>query len=103
MLRWLVDIKMALANLRATRVRTMLTVLGIVIGVASVTAVMTLGEGAKNAVRGQISALGDNLLTIRPGKASRDGAGNIISYNYLASASQRIALLLPPPTAVSRR
>lgn len=86
-MRWFVNFKIALTNLRATRMRTMLTVLGIVIGVASVTVVLALGEGAKNMVRSQVEALGENVLTIRPGKAVRDADGRVNSYNFLAALS----------------
>ncbi len=87
MMRWLVDFKIALTNLKATKVRTMLTILGIVIGVSSVTVVFALGEGAKNMVRGQVQALGENMLTVRPGKAIRDANGKVTSYNFLAALS----------------
>lgn len=85
MLRWFSDFKIALNNLRATKMRTALTILGIVIGVTSVTGVLALAEGAKNIVRGQVQQLGSDLLTVRPGKATRDGAGNIVAYDYLAA------------------
>ncbi len=87
MLRWLTDAKIAFTSLRATRVRTTLTILGIVIGVAAMTAVLTLGEGAKNNLREQASKAGDNIVTIRPGKSMRDAVGNILNYNYLAAFS----------------
>lgn len=86
-MRWLVDFKIALTNLKATKVRTALTILGIVIGVASVTMVFALGEGAKNMVRGQVESLGENMLTVRPGKAQRDAANNVTGYNFLAALS----------------
>jgi ABC-type antimicrobial peptide transport system permease subunit len=79
------DLKIALKSLRATKTRTALTMLGIIIGVAAVTIVMALGEGAKQKVSEQAQALGNNLLTIRPGKAVRDGQGNITDYNFLAA------------------
>lgn len=87
MMRWLVDFKIAFTNLKAARVRTALTILGIVIGVASVTVVLALGEGAKNMIRGQIHTLGENMLTVRPGKAIRDEHGKVTSYNFLAALS----------------
>lgn len=79
------DVKIALKSLRATRVRTALTMLGIVIGVAAVTAVLALGEGAKQKIAEQTQALGPNLLTVRPGKATRDSQGNVLDYNLLAA------------------
>lgn len=84
-MRFITDFKLAVGNLRATRVRTTLTILGVIIGVTSVTAVLALTEGAKNAVSGQVTALGDDLLTIRPGKAKRDSGGTLTDYNYLAA------------------
>lgn len=85
MIRLFTNLKIALGNLRATRVRTALTVIGVVIGVTSVTTILALAEGAKNVVRGQVDELGNNLLTVRPGKATRDNFGKAIDYNYLAA------------------
>ena len=87
MLRWLVDLKIAYADLRATRVRTALTILGIMIGVSSVTAVLALGEGAKNMVSDQIKGLGDTIVTIRPGKIVFDAAGSIFTSGVLPTFS----------------
>lgn len=86
-MRFLADFKIAVTNLRATRLRTLLTILGIVIGVASVTVVFALGEGAKNMVRSQVQQLGEDMLTVRPGKAQRDANGVVTSYNFLAALS----------------
>lgn len=83
MTRWLVDLKIAINNLKATRVRTALTILGIIIGVASVTAVLALGEGAKNMVRGQIDQLGNDIITIRPGKIAVNEASSLLSSGIL--------------------
>jgi len=47
--------------------RAFLTVLGIFIGVAAIITMVTLGQGATLAVKAQISSLGNNLLTLRPG------------------------------------
>lgn len=84
-MRIFVNLKIALNNLRATRVRTALTILGVVIGVTSVTTILALAEGGKNVVRSQVGQLGSNLISVRPGKASRDADGNIVNYNYLAA------------------
>lgn len=53
--------------LSANRARSGLTILGIVIGIASVIAMVSIGEGAKNSIQGSIQSLGSNLLTILPG------------------------------------
>jgi putative ABC transport system permease protein len=54
--------------------RSFLTVLGIVIGVAAVITMVTLGNGATRMVADQISSLGSNLLILRPASASGRGA-----------------------------
>ncbi len=64
---------MALRALRANIFRTVLTLLGIIIGVGSVVAMMAIGEGAKQAVIQQIGSMGTNLLLIRPGGRNMRG------------------------------
>lgn len=66
---------MALRSLRANLFRTVLTLLGIVIGVGSVVAMLAVGEGAKQAVLERISAMGTNLLLVRPGAPAQRGVG----------------------------
>lgn len=65
--------KMALRSLRANFFRSVLTLLGIVIGVASVIAMLAIGDGAKAAVVERISAMGSNLLLVRPGAPNQRG------------------------------
>ena len=61
-------IRVALSALRANKLRSLLTMLGIVIGVAAVIAVVALGTGAQSAVKDRISSLGTTLLTVMPGQ-----------------------------------
>ncbi len=63
----------ALRALRANLFRAILTLLGIVIGVASVIAMLAIGDGARQKVIDQISAMGTNLLTVRPGAPNSRG------------------------------
>lgn len=63
----------ALGALRANKLRSLLTMLGIVIGVAAVIAVVALGRGAQKAVNDRIAALGTTLLTVSPGQAQGMG------------------------------
>ena len=63
----------ALEALRANPLRSFLTMLGIMIGVASVMAMMAISEGAARQVDAQISSLGANNLTVRPGADRRGG------------------------------
>lgn len=57
----------ALRELRRNPVRAFLTVLGIIIGVAAVITMVTLGQATTQAVKNQISELGSNLISVRPG------------------------------------
>jgi macrolide transport system ATP-binding/permease protein len=64
-------IRMALRSLHANIFRTILTLLGIVIGVASVVAMLAIGEGARQDIVERISSIGTNMLTLQP--ARREG------------------------------
>ena len=68
-------ILLAIREIRRHLLRSFLTILGIVIGVAAVVTMVTLGNGATAAVREQISGLGANLLQIRPGQGFGRGGG----------------------------
>ncbi|MBI5965925.1 MAG: ABC transporter permease [Chloroflexi bacterium] len=62
------NIKIAIRALRANKMRSVLTILGIVIGVATVVALLSIGEGATASITSQIQSGGSNLLTVSPGK-----------------------------------
>lgn len=64
--------KTAFRSLHSNIFRTVLTLLGIVIGVASVISLMAIGDGAKKSVVDSISAMGSNLLLIRPGSPTQN-------------------------------
>ncbi len=65
--------KSAWRSLTSNRMRTLLTMLGMIIGTAAVVAVLGIGEGARSSVEGRIRSMGSNLLTVRPGSASGGG------------------------------
>lgn len=70
------DTKLALHSIRTAKWRSLLTMLGIIIGVASVIVTVSLGEGVKQQVSNQLSQFGSDLVTIRPGKTfNRDQNG----------------------------
>ena len=71
--------RMALHSLRTNALRTALTLLGIVIGVASVIAMLAVGEGGKQQVLAQITAMGTNLVMVRPGAPGIRGGGDIVT------------------------
>ncbi len=66
---------LALRSIRRNLMRSFLTILGIVIGVAAVITMVTLGNGATLSVQNQISGLGTNLLQVRPGQRMMGGGG----------------------------
>ena len=76
-------IRMALRALRANLFRTVLTLLGIVIGVASVVVMLAVGNGARQEVVERISDMGTHLLIVRPGapntRRSADGSTNTLT------------------------
>ena len=71
-------LKMAVRSLAHNRLRTALTMLGIVIGVASVVALMAIGNGAKEEVLARIDAMGTNLLSIERGLPSVRASGETV-------------------------
>ncbi|TDY12298.1 ABC transporter permease [Meridianimaribacter flavus] len=67
-------IKIAYKAIILNKMRTLLTMLGIIIGVASVIAMLAIGEGSKESIRSTISSMGSNMITIRPGADDRGPA-----------------------------
>jgi putative ABC transport system permease protein len=65
--------KSAWRSLASNRLRTLLTMLGMIIGSGAVVAVLGIGEGARSSVEGRIRALGSNLLLVRPGSQASGG------------------------------
>ena len=66
-------IKIAMAAIKRNKTRSFLTMLGIIIGVASVIAMLAIGEGSNASIKSQIATMGTNLIHIQP--ASRDRGG----------------------------
>ena len=67
--------RQGIKTLMGNKVRTALSVLGILIGVGAVIAMLALGSGAKKAIEEQLASLGSNLLVLRPGNIRIPGAG----------------------------
>ncbi|WP_417693007.1 MacB family efflux pump subunit [Roseibium sp.] len=80
--------KMALRSMQAHRVRAVLTMLGIIIGIASVVCVVALGAGSQQKVLANISSLGTNTLEIFPGKSFGDVRSGKITTLTVADADQ---------------
>ena len=66
-------IRVAFQSIRSNKLRSMLTMLGVIIGVAAVITVVAMGTGAQKAVQDRINALGATLVSINPGQGLSDG------------------------------
>lgn len=80
------NFKIAFRALRANKLRSALTMLGIVIGVATVVALLSIGKGATASITSSIQSNGSNLLTVSPGKLQTgppgSGGSQLASYLY---------------------
>jgi putative ABC transport system permease protein len=84
-------VSIALTALRANKMRSILTMLGVVIGVGAVIAMVAIGNGAQDAVKARISALGTTLISINPGQIFSRGT---------ASATDRAKLTMEDADAL---
>ena len=86
---------MALSTLRANRLRSLLTMLGIVIGNASVITLVGVGKGAQNLAEGQLSNLGANVLFVVPGNNDTRRQGIDFPKNLVLEDAKAIAEQVP--------
>ncbi len=86
-------IRVALQAIRANKLRSMLTALGIIIGVGAVITMIALGTGAKKAVQDRIQALGPTLLTLFAGQTFRGGVAQ----------GSRVSLTMDDDTALANQ
>ena len=101
----------AISTLKLNKLRTGLATLGIVIGIGSVIALISLGQGSSKAVQSQIQSLGSNLLTVIPGAQSsgsvRGAAGGATTLTYddaqAISTSPQITTIKTVSPEFSRR
>jgi putative ABC transport system permease protein len=90
------NLRVALDALLANKLRSGLTMLGIIIGVASVVALLAVGRGAQSSITEQIAGTGLNQLTISPGTQSGPGGGGggsrpqTLTYNDAEAIAQRV-------------
>lgn len=96
------SLKMAAKTLSANKLRSSLTMLGIIIGNASVIAMIGIGEGAQKYVNGQLQSLGPNVLFIVPGNREARNLGDIdVPRNLVVADAQAIASQVPSVAAVA--
>src|SRR3954464_13961139 len=70
-------VRVALDALRANKLRSGLTMLGVLIGVAAVVVLVAIGTGAKQEVESQVSGLGSNLILVLPGRVEFGSAPSV--------------------------
>lgn len=96
-------IKIALFALRRNKFRAFLTMLGIIIGVASVIAMLAIGEGSKQSIQNQISSMGSNMVIVMPASQQMGGVqlggGNMKTLEI--GDVKTVTALCPSLTAVS--
>ena len=96
------SLRMATKTLSANKLRSSLTMLGIIIGNASVIAMIGIGEGAQKYVSGQLQSLGPNVLFIVPGNRDARQLGDIdIPRNLVVADANAIASQVPSVAAVA--
>ncbi len=101
--------KIALRAIAANKLRSFLTMLGIIIGVASVIAMLAIGQGSKQSIQKNISEMGSNMIMIRPGQdkgpgGARQDAGEMQTlklkdYEALREQSRYLAYISPSVNA----
>ena len=95
-------LKIALKALNNNKLRCFLTMLGIIIGVASVITMLAIGQGSKNSIKEQISEMGSNMIMIHPGNMQRGGVRQSADdMQTLKIADYEALQSLPGITAIS--
>jgi putative ABC transport system permease protein len=94
---WAAALRSALGALRANALRSFLTMLGIIIGVAAVIAMVAVGRGATERVQAQMKGLGSNIMLVLPGGVSQAGVrlGAQTRQRLTEEDAQAIALEIP--------
>jgi len=101
MRKWLDPITTAWSGIVTHKLRSFLTILGIVIGVGAVITLMSVGRGAEQQILSNIQNLGSNLITVRPGSFTFGGVRGGMSQTLTIEDSQAISEEVSNITAVS--
>lgn len=97
----------AIFAMSSHKMRSLLSILGILIGVAAVIAMLALGQGAKESIEKQLSSLGSNLLLVRPGSSKVQGialeAGSVTRFTFadldaISKLSDEVSMVYPSIT-----
>ena len=95
------SVLLAVRAIQRNVLRSFLTILGVVIGVAAVIVMVTLGDGATQSVKDQISSLGSNLLMVRPGQRLGPGRGSAGAPDFEIDDAEAIATQIGSVAAVA--
>jgi putative ABC transport system permease protein len=95
-------LRLALSRLRTNRLRAALTMLGVIIGVASVVALVGVGQGTTSNITNALSSLGTNLLTISPTQTSSDGSTTLTIEDAAAIADVPGVAAVEPEVSTSQ-
>src|ERR1700748_3036157 len=103
---WFETMRTGLSAVRSNRLRSALTVLGIMIGIAAVVLTVGLGQGAQDQVKSAINSLGTNLLTVSPGSSTsssriRQGFGSASTLTQADATALSSATAAPDIKAVA--
>ncbi|MCR4337183.1 MAG: ABC transporter permease, partial [Candidatus Omnitrophica bacterium] len=106
--KFLDSFRQAVYAMVSHKLRSFLSILGILIGVAAVIAMLALGHGAQASIETQLSSLGSNLLTIRPGRervqgvALESGAGTRLNFQDMEEISELPSVRRVSPSVTGR-
>jgi putative ABC transport system permease protein len=89
---WSETLRFALATLRGNPVRTLLTALGVLIGVAAVVALLAIGRGSQQSITSRITANGANLVTVRSGSSNSGGVRGAVGGSATLTLADATAL-----------
>jgi putative ABC transport system permease protein len=95
-------LRLALSRLRTSRVRAALTMLGVIIGVASVVALVGVGQGTTSSITTRLADLGTNLLTISPTGQASDGSTTLTLEDASAIAALPAVAGVAPEVSTSQ-
>jgi putative ABC transport system permease protein len=94
------NVRGALRALRANKLRSILTMLGIIIGVSAVISLLSIGQGVENFINGQFNALGTNLVFVFPKLSSSQGAQFTAQFANQTTLTQNDVRALSDPALV---
>ena len=100
MRRIIATMKIALRALRRNKLRTLLTMLGMIIGVGAVIAMVGIGNGAKTQIENQIAGMGQNIVLVFSGSSSRTSSPTAALTSQRLKVASRLIMFCPPASAL---